>query len=795
MKVVLSWLREFCPVDLSPEALGDLLAGKGMHVESIDRPWEGLDGVVVARVVEVRDHPNSDMLCLARIDAGGAEREVVVGVRNMTAGDLVPYAGTGARVPALPEPLAPREIRGVVSEGMICSPRELAISADHSGILVLGRADAPGADVAGADFKAAYGLDDAVLDLEIETNRPDLLSVFGIAREVAGSTGLPLVPPDTSVEEGGQDASAAASVSVEDPERCPRYLARVIRDAEVRPSPVRVRARLSAAGMRPLSSVVDATNYAMLEMGQPMHPFDLELLAGQGIVVRRARPGETLVTLDDAERALVEDDLLIADLEKAVGIAGVMGSAAAEVSEGTSEVLLESAHFEPRGILRTSRRLLLPTEASIRFSRGADPEAVSPAADRASRLMVEWGGGTVLRGGIDVGGPPPRRKVSIRPARASLVVGHEISASDVAEALARIGVPSEKQDGVVVAEAPSFRPDLQREDDLIEEVARVQGYENLRSTLPGIRQAGGLVREHAFRRRIREALVRAGLREALSLSFASAADLELMGHSGGVAVSNPPSADEPFLRRSLVPNLLRALGRTVSRGARGAALFEVGHVFHPAGPVDEREVVTAVLSGPAEEGLHGGPRVLDFFDAKGALEALLRALSVEDWRLQAPAGTPLHPGRSAEVEIGGERAGVLGELDPRTAGRLDLPARVAVFELDVATLASKAGTGVAYRDIPRFPPVRRDLAFTLDASTPAADVRSALQEAGGELVGSVLLFDVFEGPPLPPGKRSLAFAVDFRAPDRTLTDDEADRAVAAIVERLAREFGAELRAG
>ena len=500
-------------------------------------------------------------------------------------------------------------------------------------------------------------------------------------------------------------------------------------------------------------------------------------------------------SLDDVERELVEDDLLIADREKAVGIAGVMGSAAAEVSASTTEVLLESAWFEPRGILRTSRRLLLPTEAAIRFSRGTDPEGTGPAADRAARLMVEWAGGAVVAGVIDVGAAPPPRHIAVRPKRASLVLGHEISASDVAEAIGRIGISSEKQDGAVVAEPPSFRPDLQREEDLIEEVARVQGYESIRSTLPGIRRVGELDPPHGFRRRLRQALVRAGLREALSLSFASRADLELMGHDAAVAVANPPSADEPYLRRSIVPKLLQALARTMARGARSVALFEIGHVFHPADPVDEREVVTVALAGLADEGLYSESRIFDFFDGKGALEALLSGLAIDDWRLADTSGRPLHPARSATVEIAGEPAGVIGELHPRVAQRLDLPARVAIFELDVASLARNAARRTTYRDIPRYPPIRRDLAFILDASTPAADVRSALEQAGGEFVGSVLLFDVFEGPPLSEGKRSLAFSIDFRSSERTLTDEEADRAVAAMVERLSRDFGATLRAG
>jgi len=792
MKIVFSWLRELCPVELSPEELSDLLSWKGLHTESIVRPWEGLSGVVVARVLEVRDHPNSEKLCVARVNYGSGEREVVVGVRNMRPGDLVPLAGPGAKVPALPEPLSRREIRGVVSEGMICSPHELGISADHTCILVL-----PDDVPEGTEFKTLYGLDEVVVDLEVEANRADELSVLGVAREVAAATGIPLTPPDVSVAESETPAAEAATVEVRDGERCPRYLARVIEGVSPGSSPIRVQARLTASGMRPLSNVVDATNYVMLEMGQPMHPFDLARLDGRGIVVRRAEEGERLVTLDGVERVLSGEDLVIADRAKAVGIAGVFGSAAAEVSAATTEVLLESAHFAAYAITRTSRRLMLHTEASTRFGREADPEAVAPAAARAAGLIAEWAGGAVLRGAIDVGRPPERRRLSVRPERAAQVLGYGTSAADVAESLGRLQIAAEKRDHVVEVEVPGFRPDLQEEIDLIEEVVRVQGYDNLGSTLPGIKRPGGFAPTYEFRRRVRDALVRAGLREALSLSFASPADLDLMGveAAAGVRVANPPSADEPFLRPSLVPNLLKALGRNAARGARGAALFEVGHAFRLDGAVQERELVAAVVNGPAGEGLHAEPRELDFFDAKGALEALVDSLGVGEWILGDAPGDPWHPGRSALVLVAGRAIGVVGELQPRAAERFDAVGRVAAFELDVGQLSEHASRARAVRDIPRFPPVRRDLAFVVDATIPAGAVRDAVSAAGGPLVDRIVMFDVFQGPPIPEGKKSLAFSVDFRAPDRTLVDEEAERAVRSIVERLAGEFGAELRTG
>ncbi len=789
MRIVLSWLRELCAVDLAPEDLADVLSVKGVHVEAVLRPWENLSGVVVARVLEVRDHPNSDKLCLARVSTGSGGRELVVGVRNMAPGDLVPLAGPGARVPVLADPVGARKIRGVVSEGMLCSPRELGISADHGGILIL----PPDSDV-GADFKRAFGLDDAVLDIEIEPNRPDLMSVLGVAREVAAATGAPLIPPDLSVSETDGKADEEASVDVLDPERCPRYLARIVLGVSVGQSPIGVQARLTAAGMRPVSNVVDATNYAMLEIGQPLHPFDLATLTGKGIVVRRAGQGEPVVTLDDVERALTPQDLVIADRERAVAIAGVIGTAPTEVGPGTRDVLLESAYFEPKGVIRTSRRLRLQTEASLRFGRGADPENPPRGGDLAARLMAEWAGGSVLSGAIDVGQAPERRRVRVRPSRASLLLGHPVSSGDVQDVFARLGAAATVTGpDQIEVEAPSYRVDLEREVDLIEEIVRVRGYDTLGTTLPGIRQAGGVADTYALRRRATDALARAGLRESISLSFASEADLRLMGHMRGVPVANPVSADERFLRSSLVPNLLKALKRNLDRGVRSVALFEVGHVFALADRVNEREVASGALMGPAGSGLWRERREMDFFDAKGAVEALLEGLSVGGVRLGDPAGGPLHPARSATVVVAGEPVGIVGELRPGVGEGLGFPGRVAVFEVDLTAVARHAGQPVAYREVPRFPPVHRDLAFTVDEAIAAGEIEDAIRAAGGDLVDSVELFDVFRGGPIPEGKKSVAFSVDFRATDRTLTDQEAEAAVEAMVGRLSEQFGAEIR--
>jgi phenylalanyl-tRNA synthetase beta chain len=788
VKVPLSWLREVCPTSLGAEALADLLTSRGAEVEEIVRPWAGLEGVLVARVLDVREHPRSEKLCLALVDAGDAEVEVVVGVRNMVAGDLVPLAPPGSRVPALPGPMERREIRGVVSNGMLCSPRELLVSQDHGGILVL----PPDLEV-GSDLKSTLGLDDAVLDIAVTPNRPDLMSIVGVAREVSAATGDAFVPPSEDVDQLDEPAAAAASVEILDIERCPHYLARVIRGVAIGPSPLQTQIRLSAAGMRPLSNVVDATNYVLLEMGHPLHPFDLGLLQGAGIVVRVAHGGERLHTLDGTERELSEDDLLIADKEKGVAIAGVMGSATAEVREATRDVLLESAYFERTGVARTARRLGLRTEASARFERGADPEAVPRAAARAANLIARWSGGSVLAGVVEEGATQPRRRVSVRPERASALLAYDLDARAVREALGRIRIEAEEAGGVVVAEIPGFRPDLELEVDLIEEVARVRGYEEVGATMPAIRQPGGVPASYALRQRVRDAMAASGFRETTSYSFASRRDLELVGESRGVLLANPISGDEEYLRPSLLPGLLRAARSNFARQVRSVALFEVGHVFRHADPVDERERVAFVAAGEVGRGYPEPPREVEVFDAKGALEMLFERLGIEDWRLGDPLPRPFHPTRSAVVLVGGEVAGGMGELAPRVAEDADLRGRVAVAELDASILARHLPQRFSYRDAPRFPPVRRDLAFVVAEDVAAGRVRDALLESGGGLVDEVVLFDVFAGSPLPEGRKNLAYAVDFRAADRTLTDEEVDGAVAAIVASLSNEFGAEFR--
>ena len=794
MKVPLSWLREFVPIELDVETLADRIDAHGIKVEGIERPWAGLEGVVVAKVLEVRDHPNSDKLCLAIVDGGEGPVQVVVGIRNMVAGDLVPWARPGSRVPTLDVPLGAKPLRGEMSNGMLCSPRELAISHEHeSGILIL-----PDELPVGADLKSALGLDDAILDIEVEPNRPDFLSVYGVARETSSILSLPLSEPDATLEEDPERADEVATVELREPDGCPFYLARVLRGASDGSTPLWAKARLTAVGMRPVAPIVDATNYAMWELGQPLHAFDMQRLAGPGIVVRRAEAGEHLVTLDGVERELIEEDLLICDLEKPVAIAGIMGGQTSEVSDATTDVLLESAHFSRTGVIRTARRLELHSEASHRFERGTDPEGVERGARRCAALIAGWTGARVLTGAAQAGGPPERRHVSMRASRATALLGYPVSPSDAAAVFDALRMTHRGSSDVVEVEVPGHRVDLEREVDLIEEVVRIQGYERVGATIPRSPEPGGLPDSYAFARRVRDALVRAGLREAKPLPFVSEDDLASMGDRDAIRLANPLRVEEAWLRTRLLPGLLHTVARNQRWGTGSVSIFEVGTVFRSAEPVEERRQVGLVLCGAAGEGWTADDRAFDVLDARGIVETLFEDLGVEGqgkhgWTLDDPLGEPFHPGRSARILLEDRPVGIIGELHPRMASSLDIDGRVAIAELELEPLRAAASGDFRLVEVPRFPPIRRDLAFVLDEDVPAGAVKAALESAAGELLDRSLLFDVFRGDAIPNGRKSLAFALEFRAPDRTLTDEEVEPLIGTIVDRLRTGLGAELR--
>ncbi|HET7482461.1 MAG TPA: phenylalanine--tRNA ligase subunit beta, partial [Actinomycetota bacterium] len=787
------WLEEFVRVDVPVAKLVDLLDLSGTKVEEVIAPTDPISGVVVAEILQIVDHPNADNLTLVDVETSpGEQQRVVCGARNISVGDKVPLATVGAHLPGLD--ITERKIRGEVSRGMLCSAQELGVARDHSGILVL-----PGDAGLGEDVSKLLQLDDTMIELEITPNRPDCMSMLGIAREVGALLGHEVTVPPTDV---AYDESLASPVSVDirDPERCPRYVATYIEGVRVAPSPLWMAARLLRAGIRPISNIVDVTNYVMLELGQPLHAFDATKIHDRKIVVRRAKSGERFTTLDDVERTMHEDDVMIADPRHALGIGGVMGGADSEISSDTTNVILEAAYFDPVAISMTARRQLLRTEASARFERGADPEAPPRAAARAARLMVELAGGRVAK---EVTDEYPREitrhRIVLRPRRTNAVLGIEVSPQRQVEVLRSIDLEVNETGGndieVVV---PGFRPDLRREADLIEEVARLAGFDHLPSTLPPGR-VGGLDRAQEVDRTIRRFLVAQGLQEAWTSAFVSAPDLAKLERTGDnlVEIGNPMSEDERALRPSLLPGLLRAAAHNVAHGARSVALFEISRIYEPT---DDRlplepTMLGGLFAGSARpKGWRDPERSWDFFGAKGVLEALLDRLGISSFEVSAATGAPFHPTRAAHILLGGARVGAIGELHPDVCDRFDVPEATVVFELSVAAIVAALPERVQTVEVPRFPPALIDIAVVVDAHIPAREVATAIEAAGAPEVTGVRLFDLYAGDQIAEGKKSIAFALELRDPDKTLTDEAALAIRDRVVSALRDAFEAELRA-
>lgn len=647
--------------------------------------------------------------------------------------------------------------------------------------------------------------DETIFDLEIASNRPDLLSVLGVAREIAAAFGRDARVPRDTLRTGRGRAAEAAAVAVEEPTWCPRYTAHIITGVRVGPSPAGIAQRLEASGIRAINNVVDVTNYIMLEQGQPLHAFDLDRLAGPRIVVRRARSGEVLTTLDGVTRTLDPDMLVIADARRAVALAGIMGGADTEIGPRTRRVLLEAAAFDGPQVRRTARRLGLRTESSARFERSPDPESVLSAARRAAALIARVTGGQVLAEAIDVyPNPAPPREVVLRPARVARVLGTAVPAADVRAILRRLGCRISGRGRLWTVRIPPGRVDLQREEDLIEEVARHFGYDRIPEAMPvEVVQAGSVAPVLQAEAVVRDVLIRAGLNEAMTLSLLAPEALERLGIppddpvSRLVPLHNPLLADHTHLRSSLLPGLLEAMRVNLSRRVEDVHLFEIGRIFRAtgAGGVAERRSLAIALRGRLAHGwnLRAEAAEVTFFHLKGVLEDLCAALRVQT--TEEPAAPPwLHPGRGARLLRDGAPLGVFGELHPAAAERFDLHGRVYAAEVDLEALLRDATLVPRFEPPPRYPTVDRDLAVFVRVEIPQAEVRRTLLAAAGPLLESADLFDVYTGAPAPPGYRSLAYRLRFRAPDRTLTADEVDMAVARISAVLADVLGARARA-
>ncbi len=819
MKVTLNWLKHYVDFDWSADELAERLTMLGVEVEGVQKLAGEYEGIVVAQVLSREKHPNADKLSVCRVHDGRGERQIVCGATNFQPGDRVPLILPGASLPAAPggQPVTIKvgKIRGIESHGMLCSPAELGLAEDASGLMIL-PADAP----VGRPFAEFLGRagSDAVLDLEVTPNRPDLNSVIGIAREIAAVTGQPLRRPEVTLCESEPAAVELVAVQIEAPDLCPRYTARVIRGVRIGPSPPWLRALLEKVGLRPINNVVDVTNYVMWESGQPLHAFDYRLLARGAdgrptIRVRRAAEGERFTTLDGQTHTLNHEHLLIADPEKGIALAGIMGGQNTEIHDRTEDVLLESAAFAPANIRRTSKALGLRTDASYRFERGADLEAVEWASRRAAQLLLATAGGQLATGVVDAYPEPlPPRQITLRPARVNELLGLALQPGEIEYYLGQLGLRRlDRKPRPVDAPAPpepspwqipSWRPDLKREADLIEEVCRLHGVEKIPATPP--RGAHGwhpCDDVHDLLAKARRLLTGLGLDEAQGQTLIRAADAEwLAGPAGFVRLANPLSSDMDALRPSLLPGLLDSLRHNAGRRQGDLALFEIGRVFAPEGDtVRETRRLAVALTGRRQPVFWAGAErdaLYELADLKGVLETFLEHFGRRGVVCSPlPAGGPFFL-ESAALTLGGRvPLGVLGQLAPRLARAHDLATPVFLAELDLDELLARRQPVKTFKPLPQFPAIRRDVALLVPESVTHDAVLAALKAARVPHLEQVELFDVFRGPSVPPGQKSLAYALTYRAADRTLTDEEVNRAHAGLVEHLKRTLPATVREG
>jgi phenylalanyl-tRNA synthetase beta chain len=802
MLVPLEWLREYCDPPLATEPLAAHLTLHGLKVERTLRHGPpSPDHYVVGRVLEVVEHPNADRLRVCTVAVGeGEPATIVCGAPNVAAGQTVAVARPGAAM-ADGRTLGAAKLRGIVSEGMILATDEMALGGDHAGILVLDEGPAAGTPLADV---LPLGTD--VLELEVTPNRPDCLAVYGVAREVHAMTGAPLAPPPWSADPGsGGGDPAGVRIEVQCPDLCPRFTARVFEDITIGPSPLWLAARLLAAGMRPISNIVDITNYVMLLTGQPLHAFDLDRVAGNRLTVRRARAGERADALDGTAHTLSAGMVVICDADGPTSIAGIMGGARSEVAADTTRVLLEAANWDGATVQRTALALGLRSEASSRFEKGLSVAQTLEAQAVASALLVELCGATLLPGTIDVGAPPlDPPPLRLRPARLATLLGAEIAAERCAQILASLGFGVSADGADLEVAVPHFRRgDVTREVDLIEEVARIDGLERLPATLPPRRGvAGRLTHAQRVRRSAEDALAARGLSEIAGWTFADPGLLDRLrlpaehAMRATVTIENPLSESQSILRPTLLGSLLDAAAHNAARGAEAIALFESGTVFRAPAQgalADEHHGLAILLAGTvAQASWRGGDAIAgDFSTARALLEATLGAVGVE-WEARAGGQPFLHPGRAASVVCGARTIGFLGELHPAVAAAWDL-AGAATWAIDLGAAAALAPEVVRYAPFSAFPAVREDLAVVVPEHVGAGEVLAAIRAGGGPELVRASVFDVYRGEQVGEGRVSLALHLEFRAGDHTLTDEDVAAARARITQGL-QELGGSLRA-
>ncbi|OGP78110.1 MAG: phenylalanine--tRNA ligase subunit beta [Deltaproteobacteria bacterium RBG_19FT_COMBO_60_16] len=801
MKILYSWLKEFVDTRLSSAEIQDALTMAGIEVSSCRFLGEGLENVVVAKILAQGQHPNADKLSLCRVTDGSSEYGIVCGARNMNPGDVVALARIGAKLPNGVE-IRKAKIRGEVSEGMLCSEMELRLSEESAGILIL-----PPETPVGKPMADALGLSDWMLEVEITPNRGDCLSVLGVAREVAAITGVKVRLPSVDLRENGPAISDAASVSVTDAELCPRYSARVITDVTVAPSPLFLRRRLALCGIRPINNIVDITNYLLLELGQPMHAFDLDRLAGGTIGVRRSGVPRKFTTLDGGERDILPEMLLIWDGEGPVAVAGVMGGRNTEVLPTTRRVLFESAHFAPASIRRTSRRLGLSSESSYRFERGVDPGGTMYAADRAVSLFSRFSSFSVARGSFDVGGGKDfSRTVTFRPARASRIMGREYTEKECGEVFSRLDFAVRKEEpGRWSVTVPPHRFDIEREIDLVEEVARITGYEEIPVTYPES-GAPDFSPDDRFAKLVEDAsefLRMHGFNQAINFSFVSEKEWEryaallAFDSSDAIRLENPISEDTTMMRPHLLMGLLHNVASNVRRFIEDVRLFEVGKAFGKSlteGHFEEPRLGFVLYGRRLPGNWSGGQAAVDFYDAKAVASSLTEFLGAAPFHFIPAESRPfLETGVAAEILKDGENVGWVGAVRRELAQALDIPGIVYYGEIRIGAATAVNPPAAQYRAMPKFPPVFRDIACILPVHVPVGDVLAMVSELSEE-IESAAVFDIYMGEKIGEGNKSVAFRVKIQPPDRTLTDAEVNSIHTKIVKLLENRFGGKIRA-
>ena len=802
MLVSLKWLRDYVDVDVPAAELAERLTMAGLEVDALSEKGPDFRGVRVARILSLKPHPDADHLSLCEVTTGESTYPVVCGARNIRVGDTIPLALVGA---TLPGDLVIRSsrIRGKASEGMLCSEEELGVGTDASGIMIL-PPDLP----LGAELGEVLNLGDAVLDIGVTPNRADCLSIVGVAREWAAIAGKELRYPATDVIENDEDVREITSVSILDSDLCPRYTARIIKNARIGPSPLWIRQRLEAVGLRPINNIVDVTNFVMMELGQPLHAFDFRFLEEGRIVVRRSREGEQFISLDGKERTLQAGTLLICDGVKPVAIGGVMGGLNSEIQPDTEVILLESAYFNPFSIRKTSRELAMGTDAAFRFERGIDPEGVIRALNRAARLIAEVSGGTLCKGVIDQYPQKIRtaRRIPLRIRRVKDILGIAVPAEEIIrtlESLEMTVVPVNK--GRIEVTPPTCRVDIAREIDLIEEIVRLYGYDRVPATLPGVSVIAGITDgKGAVGGRLREIMTGAGYTEVINYSFISPNAVDQLGleetdeRRSHIRIRNPLTEEQAVMRTTMTYSLLLNAKRNADCGRFDLKIFEMGKTFIRRGegelPREQNRMGCLITGLRYEDRWHSQDLRADFYDLKGCIESIVDVL-----RIPAPSfrsgihETMLHPGKSCGVFSGEEKVGFLGEIHPDLLIRLDLTGPILVCELDLDFLAAHFSAKAPFRSIPRFPSSSRDVAFVIRREMESREVLRPAKDSHEELLEKVQIFDVYEGASIPAGMKSLGVRFSYRCADRTLTDDEVNEVHAKIVQKIVYATGGSIR--